>query len=186
LQLNLKKKPLKPFLTQILILLLLSSLSHAQRQRADTSHYRTVPIPAHLLPIERAAGSSSLGSTYFYGGKRLSSPYSLEVPFYEIADPAVTHHFAVFRSMTTLTRLTALLPLGYILLRQNQNRGTYWTLYSGSIVASLAFTIIGNNQVNRAVTRYNELLRQPRVGLSVAPVHLTGQVAVGAGVAWRF
>lgn len=138
------------------------------------------------MPIERAVGSSSLGSVYYYGGKRLSSPYSLEVPFFEIADPTVTHRFAVFRSMTTLSRLTALLPLGYILLKQNQNKGTYWTLYGGSIVASLAFTIIGNSQINRAVTRYNELLRQPRVGLSVAPIHLTGQASVGAGVAWQF
>jgi hypothetical protein len=186
LQLNLKKKPLKPYLKLVPILLLFGNLSHAQRQRADTSHYRTSPIPAHLMPIERAAGSSSLGSVYFYGGKKLSSPYSLEVPFFEIADPTVSHHFAVFRSMTTLTRLTALLPLGYILLKQNQNKGTYWTLYGGSIVASLTFTIIGNSQVNRAVTRYNELLRQPRVGLSVAPVQLTGQVAIGAGMSWRF
>ncbi|MDB5239713.1 MAG: hypothetical protein JWP57_338 [Spirosoma sp.] len=186
MQLNLKKNPLKPYLKLVPILLLWGNLSHAQRQRDDTSHYRTGPIPAHLMPIERAAGSSSLGSTYFYGGKRLSSPYSLEVPFYEIGDPTVSHHFAVFRSMTTLTRLTALLPLGYILLKQNQNKGTYWTFYGGSIVASLAFTIIGNSQINKAVTRYNELLRQPRVGLSVAPVLLTGRVAVGAGMTWQF
>ncbi|MBD2751767.1 hypothetical protein [Spirosoma validum] len=174
----------------ILFTLLITAITltvHAQRRRDDdTSHYRTEPIPAHLLPIERAAGSSSLGSLYFYGGKRLSSPYSLEIPFYELNDPEVSHHFQTFRTITTLSRLTALAPLAYILLSRNQSNGTYWTVYGGSIVATLTFFIIGNSQVNKAVTRYNEMLRQPRIGMAVAPVPLTGHVALGAGVTWSF
>jgi len=174
-----------PFLTT---LLLLSSLTYAQQRRRadDTSHYRTAPVPAHLMPIERAAGSSALGSVYFYGGKKLSSPYSLEIPFYELNDRTVTHHFQTFRTMTTLGRLVGLAPLAYVLINRNRSNGTYWTIFGGSVVASLTFSIIGNSQVNKAVTRYNQMLLQPRVGLSVAPVPLTGQGAVGAGVAWSF
>lgn len=162
--------------------------AQAQRQRTDTGYYRTAPIPTHLMPVERAAGSSFLGSVYFYGGKKLSSPYSLEVPFYELADPTVTHHFQTFRTMTTLSRLVGLAPLGYILVQRSRNTGAYWTVFGGSIVASLTFSIIGNSQVNKAVSRYNQMLRQPRVsvGMSVAPVPLTGQTAVGAGMAWQF
>lgn len=174
--------------TLLTLLLLTISISvNAQRRRdEDTAHYRTVPIPAHLLPIERAYGSSSLGSVYFYGGKKLSSPYSLEIPFYELNDPDVSHRFQVFRTVTTLSRLTALLPLAYILLSSNRTGGTYWTVYGGSIAASLTLSIIGNGQVNKAVTRYNELLRQPRVGMSLAPVPLTGQLAAGVGVSLGF
>ncbi len=169
------------------ILFITSVLSaHAQRRRDDTAHYRTAPVPAHLMPIERGYGSSSLGSVYFYGRKKLSSPYSLEVPFYELDDPAVNHHFQTFRTLTTLSRLTALVPLGYILVRRSTRNGAYWTVYGGSVAASLTLSIIGNGQVNRAVTRYNSLLRQPRVGLSVEPVSVTGQAAVGTGVAWSF
>lgn len=165
----------------------LSSWASAQRRRDDdTSHYRTVPVPAHLLPIERAYGSSSLGSVYYYGGKKLSSPYSLEVPFYELNDPTVTHHFQTFRTMTTLSRVTALVPLAYILLRKSRTNGVYWTVYGGSIAASLTFTIIGNGQVNKAVKRYNGLLRQPRIGMAMPPIPLTGRTALGAGVAWSF
>lgn len=123
---------------------------------------------------------------YFYGGKRLSSPYSLEIPFYEINDPTISHRFQAFRTLTTLSRLTALVPLAYILFTKNQSSGTYWTLYGSTIATSLTLSIIGNSQVNKAVMRYNELLRQPRVGLSIAPVSVTGQVAVGAGIAWGF
>lgn len=174
------------YLLLIYTLLFVSVTTYAQRQRADTGHYRTDPIPAHLMPVERAYGSSSLGSVYFYGGKKLSSPYSLEVPFYELADPTVNHHFQTFRTMTTLSRLVGLAPLVYILIPKNRNNGAYWTVVGGSIAASLTFNIIGNSQVNKAVTRYNQLLRQPRVGLSVAPVSLTGQLALGASVSWGF
>lgn len=161
--------------------------SHAQRRRDDTAHYRTAPIPAHLMPIERGYGSSSLSSVYFYGRKRLSSPYSLEVPFYEINDPIVNHHFQVFKTLTWAGRLTGFVPLGYLLFQgRNANRTTYWTIVGGSVAATLTLAIIGNSHVNKAVTRYNGLLRQPRVGLSVAPVPLTGQAAVGGGVAWSF
>lgn len=164
-----------------------ASLSHAQRRRGDdTAHYRNEPIPAHLMPVERAYGSSSLGSVYFYGGKRLSSPYSLEVPFYELADPTVTHHFQTFRTMITLGRVAGLAPFVYILFRKNRNSGTYWTVLGVSAAASFTFSIIGNSHVNKAVSRYNQMLRQPRVGLSLAPVPLTGQVAAGAGVVWSF
>ena len=167
-------------------LLFITQTGHAQRRSDDTSHYRSVPVPAHLLPIERAYGSSSLGSVYFYGGKKLSSPYSLEIPFYELNDPTVTHHFKAFRTLTTVGRLTAFIPLAYILLSKNNSNGVYWTVYGGSIGATLVFTIIGNGHVNKAVTRYNEMLRQPRLGMSVAPRPLTGQTALGAGLAWSF
>ncbi|MVM40283.1 hypothetical protein GO730_25950 [Spirosoma sp. HMF3257] len=170
------------------ILFFISLIGHAQQRRNDddTSHYRTVPVPAHLLPIERAYGSSSLGSVYFYGGKKLSSPYSLEIPFFELNDPDVSHHFQAFRTVTTLSRLTALVPLAYILLSNNRTNGTYWSVYGGSIVASLTLSIIGNSQVNKAVIRYNEMLRQPRIGLSADPVSLTGRTAIGVGLSYGF
>lgn len=168
-------------------LLFLSIATYAQRRRdEDTSHYRTVPVPTHLMPIERAYGSSSLGSVYFYGRKKLSSPYSLEVPFFELDDPTVTHHFKTFRTLTTLSRLTSLATLVYVLFDKNGRNGTYWVVYGSSVAASLTFSAIGNGQVNKAVTRYNQLLRQPRVGFSVAPVLPTGRSSVGVGVAWGF
>lgn len=172
------------------ILLIVSLSTHAQRRRDDdTSHYRTVPVPAHLMPIERGYGSSSLGSVYFYGGKRLSSPYSLEIPFYDLNDPEVSHRFQTFRVMITLGRVVAIVPLAYTLVTLLNNRvsnGTYWTVSGASFAASITFTIIGNSQVNKAAMRYNELLRQPRIGMSISPLPGTGQYAVGPGITWSF
>ena len=186
LRMNCKETSLKSCLKIVPVLLLLSSLTCAQRRSDDTSHYQAVPVPAHLLPIERGYGSSSLGGVYFYGGKKLSSPYSLEIPFYELNDPDVSHHFQTFRTLTTLSRLTSLAPLAVLVLSRNRNGSTYWTVAGSSVVASLTMVIIGNSQVYKAVTRYNEMLRQPRLGLSVAPVPLTGQIAVGTGITWAF
>ena len=162
--------------------------AQAQQRPDETAHYRTEPVPAHLLPIERAFGSSALGSVYFYGGKKLSSPYSLEIPFYELNDPAVSHHFKTFRTLTTLSQLTALVPLAYIVFQTNNyNRGAYWTVTGGALAASVTFIIIGNSQVNKAVKRYNDMLRQPaRVGMSITPVPITGQTATGVGLSWKF
>lgn len=158
-------------------------LAHAQR---DTSFYRSAPIPSHLRPIERAIGSSALGSIYFYGEKRLSSPYSLEVPFFELNDPLVSHHFSAFRSWTTISRVTALVPLIYILAQPGRgSHGGYWTVYVGSIVASVGCNIIANSHVNKAVIRYNGLLRAPlRLGLSAEPV--PAGAAFGVGISQRF
>lgn len=190
LQMKCERRLLKISSTLWLVTFLFFSItSLAQRRRDDdTSHYRTEPVPTHLLPIERAAGSSSLGGVYYYGGKKLSSPYSLEIPFYELNDPDVSHHFQAFRTLTTLSRLTALVPLAYIILQSNKsyNSGAYWTVYGSSVAASITLYIIGSSQVSKAVARYNGMLRQPRIGMTVAPVPLTGQVAVGAGVTWPF
>lgn len=169
------------------LLLSVSLATRAQRKPDAASYYRAEPVPAHLLPIERAFGSSSLGGVYFYGGKKLSSPYSLEIPFFELDDPEVSHHFQVFRTLTRVGQLTALFPLVYILFQNNrQSVGTYWTVVGGTAATSLTLTIIGNSHVNKAVTRYNEMLRQPRVGVSATPVPLTGQAALGVGVSWGF
>ena len=175
----------------ICILTGLLSAAHAQR---DTSFYRPASVPAHLRPIERALGSSSLGSVYFYGGKKLTGPYSLEIPFFELNDPIVNRHYRNFRIWTTVSRLTALVPVVYFLARTGRsgfNSGEYWTLYGSSAVLAIGTVIVANTQVNKSVARYNSLLRQTyrgssiQVGAAFAPLP-TGLPAVGVGVVGRF
>jgi hypothetical protein len=167
-----------------LLLLLLPLVGYAQR---DTLYYRQTPVPAHLRPVERAAGSSALGGVYFYGGKKLNSPFSLEVPFIELNDPQVNQHFRSFRTWTTISRLTGLVSLAYFITTgaRNNRTGQYWTVYGGSVVLSLGTVIIANTQVNKAVGRYNTMLRQVpasvlRVGGVYTPTPL-GTSVVGLG-----
>ena len=148
-----------------------------------------VPAPAHLRPIERAPGSSALGSVYFYGTKRLKSPYSLEIPLHELADPDAERYFRRFKRYTSVSQVVAVAPLLYLLVQPRNQWGRsqeYWAVMTGSVVASLALTIGGNVSVSRAVRRYNQVLHEKRLGLSVAPVSGTGQTAVGLGIGGRF
>lgn len=172
-----------------LLLTLLSLAGYAQR---DTSFYRQTPVPAHLRPIERAVGSSALGSVYFYGGKKLNSPFSLEVPFIELNDPQVNQHFRSFRTWTTISRLTGLASLAYFITTGSTTRsGQYWTVYGGSVVLALGTVIVANSQVNKAVGRYNTMLRQVpasvlRVGAVYTPTPLgTSVVGVGGALTIR-
>jgi hypothetical protein len=162
----------------------------SKAQQIDTSFVRTrAKIPAHLKGIERAPGSSALGAVYYYGEQRLRSPFSLDVPFYEMADPEVTRHYRGFRTLNTISQLTALAPLAYLLFQEkgSQTRTReYWYFYLGSIAASLGLSIAGNVKVSKAVKRYNQVLLENRLGFSIAPLPGTGRAAVGLGWVGRF
>ena len=161
----------------------------AHAQQRDTSFYRPVRVPAHLRPIERAAGSSAFGSVYYYGGKRLSSANSLEIPFYELNDPGVNRHYRNFRLSTTVSRIAALLPFVYFLTRQTGvrfNSREYWTIYASSVAVSLGVTVYGNTQINKGVRSYNSLLRQARLGVSMQPLPGSTQTAIGLSLQGKF
>lgn len=162
-----------------LFVLGLLPLAHAQRP-ADTTFYQTRParVPAHLKGIERRPGP-----IYYYGNQRLRSPASLEIPFYELNDPAVNHYYRSYRTWTTVGQLAAVVPLAYWLFNfGSRSTNAYKILYFGSIGVTVGSTLIGNTKVRRAVTHYNQALMSARFGMSVQPVPGGGQSAIGLGL----
>lgn len=167
-----------------LLLLCVGLLGTALAQRpADSTFYRpNSGVPSYLKPIERSYGA------YFYGGKRLRSANSLEIPFNELNDPAVNRHFRRYRTFVLVGQVVAAVPLVYVLTR---NRGTYtrsgdyWAVYFGSIGATLGLTIIGNTQVRKAVTQYNRALANARFGFSAQPLPGTTRTAFGISLVQR-
>ncbi|GAB3907545.1 hypothetical protein GCM10028803_41470 [Larkinella knui] len=156
--------------------------SQAQRP-ADSTFYRPgAAVPAYLKPIERSFGS------YYYGGKRLRSSNSLEIPFNELNDPYVNRQFRTYRTFVLAGQVVAAVPLVYVLTRK---RGTftrsseYWTVYFGSIGVTLGLTIIGNTHVRKAVTEYNRALANARFGFSVQPMPGTTKTAFGVSLTQR-
>lgn len=169
------------------LIVLVSTSTFAQQR--DTTFYRSSAVPVHLHPIERAAGSSALGSVYYYGGKRLSSPNSLEIPFYELNEPTVNRHYRNYRLSTTASRIIAFAPFVYFLTRRTGvrfNSREYWTIYGSSVAASLAITIYGNVQINKGVMQYNYTLRQARLGVSFQPILNSTQQAIGLSLQGKF
>ncbi|WP_421826290.1 hypothetical protein [Larkinella sp.] len=170
------------FFSVLLFCTLVGGVACAQRP-ADSTFYRPgAAVPAHLKPIERSYGS------YFYGGKRLRSPNSLEIPFNELNDPIVNRHFRTYRTFVLAGQVVALVPLVYVLTRNKgtyTRSGDYWAVYFGSIGATLGLSIIGNSQARKAVTQYNRALAAARFGFSAQPLPGTTQTAFGISLAQR-
>ncbi|MGV3558281.1 hypothetical protein [Larkinella arboricola] len=158
------------------------SVSWAQRPGDSTLYRPGSAVPAHLMPIERSYGA------YFYGGKRLRSPHSMEIPFNELNNPTVNRHFRTFRTLATVGQAVAVVPLIYVLTRPrttSTRSGEYWTVYFGSIGITLGLSLIGNGQVKKAVNEYNRALANARFGLSAQPVNGTTQTALGLSLTKR-
>lgn len=140
------------------------------------------PVPAHLEPIERAPGSSILGSIFLYKGRKLNAPFSVEIPIQELNDPVATAHFRRFKTWTTVGRLTGLASVAYVLLNRTPNRQTSRAVFIGSLAASVGFSLLSNHEVNAAVRRYNVVVGAPKIGVSLIPGVGMG-LASGVGIA---
>lgn len=165
------------FLAYLLLFLAVFD-SHAQTQKNDTLFYK--PFEAtHLKPIVLGANGR-----YYYGGQRLRSSYSLEIPFGDLDDPEVNRHFKNSRVIRTVGSVVSALPGIYFLLAGRNtgvSRQTFWTTYIASIGVSLASNLIANSQMRKAVNTYNTRLVRPRFGLSIQET-TNHALAIGMGM----
>lgn len=157
------------------------------QQTGDSLFYRKPENKSaqYLKPIEMA---SAFGP-YMYGGKRLRSPFSLEVPFYELDDPGVNKFFISYRICNTVSQMASFVPLVYIFTRSRTNRATpneYLTVFLGSLTASLGASIFGQFKLRQAVNRYNAVLAHNQLGLSVQSVPFNNTPVVGGSFIRRF
>lgn len=145
----------------------------------------TQPVPAHLEIIERAPGSSILGSIFLYKGRKLNAPFSVEIPIQELNDPVANAYFRRFKTWTTMGRFTGLASVAYVLLNRTPNRQTSRAVFIGSLAASVGFSLLSNHQVNAAVRRYNIVVGAPKIGVSMVPTIGRG-LASGLGITVAF
>ena len=171
--------------TKYLLLFLFLAFSLAMQAQVSRIDSTTALLKryqfSHLKPIVVGANGR-----YYYGGVRLRSNYSLEIPFGELDDPEVNHYFKSARVIRTVGTVVSVLPTIYYLLEggsANVSRRTFWATYLASIGVSLTANIISTLKIRRAVSVYNTRLAQPRIGLSLQHTPLS-RPAVGFGVAW--
>jgi len=152
--------------------------SYAQIQRSDTLFYKPFET-IHLKPI--VIGTNG---RYYYGGQRLRSGYSLEIPFSDLDDPQVNRYFKNSRTIRTVGSVVSALPTIYFLLAGRNggvSRQTFWTTYVASIGVSLTSNLVANGQMRKAVSTYNLRLARPKFGLSVQEMP-NNRLAVGLGM----
>ena len=128
----------RTLLAYLLVFIFVHSLS-AQTQRSDTLFYRPFDS-SHLKPIIIAANGR-----YYYGGQRLRSNYSLEIPFGEMDDPEVNRYFKNSRTIRTVGSVVSALPGVYFLVvgrNSGVSRQTFWATYVGALGVSLTANLI--------------------------------------------
>jgi hypothetical protein len=168
--------------TFLMIAWMICALVSAHAQVADSVYYqKPAPSMVPLRPIE-----SSMGK-FYYGGKRLNSAFSLEIPFTELNDEQVNRTFKRYRTARLASGVVGFAPLVYILLnaRSGFSRDTYWIVFGATVVTSFGLNIYGDSQARRAVNLYNARLGSRRVGFSIQSLP-NGRLAPGLGYAARF
>jgi hypothetical protein len=150
---------------------------YAQTQRPDSLFYKPFDS-SHLKPIVIGANGR-----YYYGGQRLRSNYSLEIPFGELDDHEVNRYFKNSRTVRTVGSVVSALPGVYFLLAGRNggiSRQTFWVTYFGAIGVSLTTNLVANFQMRKAVNTYNSRLVRPQLGLSIQEMpHNTLALGVG-------
>lgn len=167
--------------TYLLLFIGLHSLS-AQTQRTDSLFYKPFDS-SHLKPVVIGANGR-----YYYGGQRLRSNYSLEIPFGELDDPEVNRYFKSSRIIRTVGSVVTALPGVYFLLAGRNNgisRQTFWVTYFGAIGVSLTTNLLANFQMRKAVNTYNSRLVHTRLGLSIQEMP-NNSLALGVGLKLGF
>jgi hypothetical protein len=145
----------------IYFLCIFSIKTHAQID--SIIHQKSYQSPYFLKAIHKTSGK------YFYGNKRLSNVYALEIPFAELNDATVNKHYKKFKTYTTIGQVVQIVPTLFLInIIANRPKYTtissqkgYWTVLITSELISIGTTIIGNLQVKKAVKAYNQGLAKP-------------------------
>jgi hypothetical protein len=148
----------------ILLFLVVSLNTFAQK---DSSYYNPNITQKlyYLKPLQKVGGN------YFYGDRKLSGVNALEVPFFELNDTEVNHHYKKYKIFTGVGQAIGFIPTIYILANINNTRvrqsGYYTSTYLSIILASLGGSIacnaIGKSHIKKAAIRYNKAIEKNNV-----------------------
>ena len=140
--------------------LLFLGLSFSIFAQKDSSYYNPNITRKlfYLKPLNKVNG------IYYYGERKLSGYSSLEVPFFELNDAEVNHHYKRYKISTGIGQAISLIPTIYIIANLNNSSrrqsGFYTSTYLGIIVASvsgsIACNLIGKSHIKKAAIKYNQ------------------------------
>jgi len=153
---------------KLLATLLLLSICTNTFAQTDSSYYnpnisRTL---YYLKPLKKINGN------YYYGERKLKGFFALEVPFYELNDVEVNHHYKQFKTFSVASQIISIVPSIYLLstisntrLRQNGYYTNNFIVISlASIGGSLICTAIGKSHIQKAAIRYNRAIGKDNLG----------------------
>ncbi|MBX2961901.1 MAG: hypothetical protein KF687_05260 [Cyclobacteriaceae bacterium] len=145
------KKPL--FCGFVILLFLLSSNLQAQQR------FRTV----ELKPIHKD------GWRYFYDGKRVNTPYALQIPLSSVNDEEVTKRYKQFTFLSNAGQFLAIVPLVYLIGGVTNsgniyNPETFFWMVIAIFGIDITLDIVAHSQLKKGIDRYNILILTPSQG----------------------
>jgi hypothetical protein len=150
------------------ITILLLSLSFSIFAQKDSSYYN--PNIArkifYLKPLQK------IGGNYFYGERKLRGFYALEVPFYELNDAEVNHHYQQFKTFTGIGSAISIIPTMYLLATINNSRQRQSGFYTNNFIivsfaslgGSVIFNLIAKSHIKKAAIKYNQAIGKNNLG----------------------
>lgn len=153
---------------KVILTLLLFSLSFSVFAQKDTSYYNPNIVRKifYLKPLQK------IGGNYFYGERKLRGFYALEVPFYELNNAEVNHHYQQFKTFTGIGSAISLIPTIYVLATINNNRqrqsgfysSNYLVVIFASLGGSIACNLVAKSHIKKAAIKYNQAIGKNNLG----------------------
>lgn len=126
---------------------------------------------------------------YNYNNQIISNPYGLQIPLMTLNDSIISNDYNIFKRAKKTAKIINLLSSGlslYALFNSDEiNEGAYWVIIGTSVFSSAFFTIRANVFLNKAITRYNNILMNTEFGFHLFESSL-GNRNLGFGIAYKF
>jgi len=103
------------------------------------------------------------GWKYFYGTKKVNSAYALQIPLEGIESNEVNHYFNSFKTLQNLRGFAYLPCVIYLFTNLNgsqQSAETFSYLLLAGFAGDLAFNIISQSKMTKAIDIYNLSIAQ--------------------------
>lgn len=131
-----------------------------------------------------------LGTRYIYEHQTIDNPLALQIPLLQLKDPEVSREFLRFKQQRKLVQTiglgSTLFSLYAILNRDKIENGTYWTVVGTTALVSGYLNLKSNIHLYKSVERYNTLVGNNQLGLTVAQHPFNKQAVVGLAFKHEF
>ena len=148
-----------------LLFLVISLSTFAQ---TDSSHYN----PNITRKLYALKSLNKINGSYYYGERKLTGFYALEVPFFELNDAEVNRHYKQFKTFTNVGRAISIVPTIFLLANLSNNKlrqsgfftQTYFTIVFASIGGNIVCDLVAKSHIKKAAIRYNKAIGKDNLG----------------------
>ena len=134
---------------------------------AKASAQRTKSV--ELKPIVKQ------GWKYYYDGRRVKTPYALQIPLEALEDREINERLRKFKKYQVLQSVTFLPALIYLFTYDHRGYrsrngfvNTYLLLAGGGLAGSIAFNALAHHQMSKAIDIYNfKIAEGSSIGLTI-------------------